>query len=586
MFNDKFLCHYFLMRRSYSFFILLILFFLLDFFQAETSWGNSLQDVLRQSWNTNPSTSKPVNKLKLDLNSEKKSDLSAEERNNNSSRQEFIDRLKDASLYQDGGIQSQYNGIGIQEDEISAAAPPQTASTEAWWKIWKHKESGGPKPFNFQTHCGIPELDANGEGLHCWLNINSSVPEHLIWQDVNEQTGQVHSQSYPYWSYSKKQQLAEAVFQAYQRLQSEDFSGLTLSNPPANLLTLNDYNYPCNRFSKYDAWKLYLSTVAHSLALEISGLVPWTFTAYSSIDQDVLLNSKYFYQAGSITCQTFDDEAQTLPKTYQFYGYSNNGRVIPQLPTAGFSFLVENNLIGPHHLSTLTKLLQWSHGMYHYLHGFKTLNVEYYWKYRGGVPAIRVIEGTQMSDPQDGKSFPGIYHWTAGCRGTTEFFRSILRNVNIPVQVYQDECDGHFMPIFWTVQMALDHGDNPYSQTWITTPPISVKNILISLSTFQQWFSNGNCAVSRQLAEIAVKNISDILVDVYCEDIKNGLGHTQGKVFAYLSNFFTMQELNQKQFWSRLKDKTVQLGVCTPPMDIKLHPLGSSSATLPSPYRP
>lgn len=552
------------MRQYYSFIILFILFFLLGFFPAEISWGNAIQDFLRQSWNANPSTSKPVSKLKLDLSSDKKSDLRAEERNKNSSRQEFIDRLKEVSLYQEEGIQSQYNGIGVREDEISVAAPAQTASTEPWWKIWKHKESGGPKPFNFQAHCGISELDANGEGLQCWLGINTSVLEHLIWQDVNEQTGQVYSQSYPYWSYSKKQQLAEAVYQAYQRLKSEDFSGLSLTNPPANLLTLNDYNYPCNRFSKYDAWKLYLSTVAHSLALEMSGLVPWSFLTYSSTDQDILLNSKYFYQAGNINCQTFDDEAHTIPRNFQFYGYSSQGRVIPQLPTAGFSFLVENNLIGPNHLNTITKLLQWSHEMYHYLHGFTTLNVEYYWKYRGGVPAIRVMEGTQMSDPQAEKSFPGVYHWTAGCRGSTEFFRSILRNVNIPVQVYQEECEGHFMPIFWTIQMALDHGDNPYSETWVTTPPISAKNILIPISTFQQWFSNGHCAVSRQLAEIAVKYISDILVDIHCEDLKDGLSQAQGKIFAYLSNFFTMQELNQKQFWSRLNEKAVQLGVCTP----------------------
>lgn len=538
--------------------------------QPGSARAGSFQDLFRQTLNRNTTSSRSPTVLKAGVKLDLDKDLTTEERATPPSRQEFLSRFGEVSSYQDAGIPTEGNGLGVEPEGVSASAPVQGVSQEAWWKLWKNKTSGGPQPFDFQSQCGIAEWDDDGEVLNCWFDLHSSVLQHLVWQDVNEQTGQVFNRHYSQWSLSQKQQLAEAVYRAYQWLKNdlENFSGPSLSSPPTNLLSLNDFNYPCNRFSKEDAWKLYLATVAHSLALEISGLVPWSFTEYSPTDQEILLNSKYFFQAGAISCQTYDDEAQTIPKTYQFNGYSNFGRVIPQPPTVGFDFLVTNNLLGPNHLSTLTKLLNWSHQLFHYLHGYSTLNVANHWHYRGGVPAVRVLEGTQLTDAKGvpSNSYPGVHHWTAGCRGTSEFFRALLRNANIPVQVYQESCEGHYLPILWTLQKALDHGDNPYSRTWETTPQISASKILIPVSQLQQWDTNSLCPIaSRRLAEIAVTYISDILAEFYCDDLKSGLGHAQGQVYGYLSNFYTMEQLNQMKFWSRLHDKVLQLGSCALP---------------------
>jgi hypothetical protein len=165
-------------------------------------------------------------------------------------------------------------------------------------------------------------------------------------------------------------------------------------------------------------------------------------------------------------------------------------------------------------------------------------------------------------------------HFTIGCSGTTQFMRSVLRAVNIPVEARFG--GNHHMPFFPTVDRGLSHGDDPYNWRGDVTPfpgwPVPAKQeYLITGAQWDQWFGPGVAAataasnVGRHIADLAIKYQSDHLLKLYCEDAKAQVSHANSKVFQDLKLFYTLAQLEAKQLWQKLEVKATGTGFCNQP---------------------
>ena len=168
--------------------------------------------------------------------------------------------------------------------------------------------------------------------------------------------------------------------------------------------------------------------------------------------------------------------------------------------------------------------------------------------------------------------FYGKRHYTLGCHGTTGVLRAVLAAANIPVKE-TDVC-GHAMPYFMADHVYLSHGDDPYgsfgtSDTTISPP---MTDLLIDQATYTDWFVTpgqpASCAnISRRDAQLAVEYVPDVLVWKHCDDLSAGIvDHAQTAVYQSFENgygsFYTLAELDAATFWSRLDQRTADLGGC------------------------
>lgn len=435
-----------------------------------------------------------------------------------------------------------------------------------WWIKWF--EQGGPEGFDWKTTCAdwISGIGPFGEVLKCWLDLYPNVAESLVWEDVNLDTGTVTAAAYPSWSQTRKLELNVAFFYAWEWLHGglDWFNGEYLFDPPDNQIALADDDSVETGLTKDDAWKLYLGTVAHSLALEIGGFVPWSIVGYNTQDLELLLHSKNFYAAGDHHWSSLDSNGQT--KQFHYVGYLIDGWVVPPRPVTAFEFLVNQNILRSDHYKTITRLLFWSqHHMAHWAGGFDAQNMEAYWQYRGWAPASRIMSGTTYEDP-DSSYTNGPYSWSVGCHGTSYFYRALMRLANIPVHYYYLEGCGHGMPVFSTISRTLSHGDDVYTYT-LSHPPFPPDLLLISLNAFNMMFfgSDGDCGnVGRRVAQIAIDWLPDSLVHDYCDDVWNGASHAEGEVFQWFSLWYTLADLESTDLWGRLADRATDLGFCSP----------------------
>ena len=179
-----------------------------------------------------------------------------------------------------------------------------------------------------------------------------------------------------------------------------------------------------------------------------------------------------------------------------------------------------------------------------------------------------LINGTNFT----GLSQPIFGHYTMGCGGTAAFMKSVLRAVNIPVEMGTPPC-GHVMPLFPTINRALSHGDDPYDRTaWFTAfpgwPVPSLEEYLITLDQWNEWFDPSLdldvmiTNVARHMGELGVKYQSDYLLSAYCQDTAANLDHASGQVYAALKTYYTVAELEALQLWDKLVEKAPATNFC------------------------
>ncbi len=435
-----------------------------------------------------------------------------------------------------------------------------------WWTLWN--QPFNRQPFDWQTHCnGAAGIDTGGAVLNCWLSMHAKVREAMIWQDV-DMYGNVTEQDYDQWSAFMKDYLAVMFHHYTLWLESSatQFPAPPLPDPPANQKTLQDGQAPVTALQKIQAQVLYLQNVAHSLAVEIGGFVPWSLLHYYDDELEMLLASESMFNAGEYASTHVNN-----PVPVTFTGYWPR-EVTPSPPTTTFAFLVEENLVRPSHYDTIARLLKWGReNMYHYHGGSVVENMENHWHYRGHPPVERMIEGTLRQDPAASK----LQSWARGCHGTSFFFREVLRSVNIPVKPVwlpvTPNGGGHRSPVFTTIDRMLSHGDDVYGVRFnipsVDPDYIEPDRLLIDHTKLLYWFNlSGNPDagknVGRQVYEIALDVLPDKLMELYCEDLAKGMSHGQGEVYATFDSFYTVSELEAMSLWQRLATKNATYGYC------------------------
>lgn len=385
--------------------------------------------------------------------------------------------------------------------------------------------------------------------LDRWLGKHHAIRDSIIWEYSTPLPAPFFSlqraQPYKNWKQRDKDALQTAFNAAW------NFTSIDVEDVPPNVVRLRDGSAPTTALSPADAHSLYLASVGQSLAAEIGNRVAWSVANYSSESLAVLFDSREFF--------VWNEE----DNGYRIHD-SKGGHVVPASPHTMYDFLRDNDLIGPHRLGTIVRMLTWCHHNLHHHFGPHTAkNCVDVWQYRGEAPVLRTIQGTM---DQANPSY-GVRCWTAGCHGTAGFLRAVLRTVNIPV-VHQHQC-GHALPYFSADGLHLSHGDDPYNHWTYADPPYSMFELLMDQSKFDEWFGSDvpNDArkqhVGKRVTELAIQYLPTAMLLHYCNDQAAGKSHADGEVYAAFEGYgYTLAQLEKHQLWTRMDAKITGLGGC------------------------
>ena len=247
-----------------------------------------------------------------------------------------------------------------------------------------------------------PSLD-----LSAWLNAHPAIRDAIAWENVSSGSSKILP--YVRWSQAQKAGLTEAFDLA------SSGKSIALADPPPNVIQVADDDFVYTALKPDDAWKLYISHVANSLALEVGNRLPWSLAGYSTDDLGILFSSREMFAWN--------------PK-YQGYEIDRlrSGWAVPAPPQKTLSFLSTNKIVSGaksslgfqvpsgtnvnHRLATIANLLNWCrNNLYHYMGGPGGKNMQEQWQYRGYPPVSRVIAGM----PYTGYPAQAVIHHTAGC---------------------------------------------------------------------------------------------------------------------------------------------------------------------------
>jgi hypothetical protein len=464
---------------------------------------------------------------------------------------------------------------GFTKDESYARGPDYGPAIPSdfvplhpiWWLQWMN--AGGPQPYQWIEHCpDTPGVTPNGEVLHCWLARHPTVADNLVWADIHPSQPITLAVKYSEWTDGMKKNLDEAFFYAWNWLESSLLFPIPYAaDPPLTQLPATAETADVALDSK-QAWELYLATVAHSLALEIGGFVPWSIVGYHPNDLRVLFRST----------EMFDLAERTYGDGVHYIGHWMD-RVVHAYPKTTFRFFVDQNILRPNHYETITQLLEWSgDNLYHYVSGNDAAGktqreiAMLHWQYPGMSPVQRVLAGTVRDN------WEGVHHWTGGCPGTCRVYVSILRALNIPAYWLQgwgegDEphLDGHHAPVFPTIGQTLSHGDDMLNwfqiRASVTPPPsdLSIERLYVPWATFVDWFyTNPDGNVGRQKHdEVPIDVLPDDVMDLHCADRQDGIILlNETRIYDRFSDHYSVGELFGRGVWIGLAAKRQQLNWC------------------------
>jgi hypothetical protein len=292
------------------------------------------------------------------------------------------------------------------------------------------------------------------------------------------------------------------------------------------------------------------------------GALAWSITTYTDAQLSLILGYSQFF-------------AYYSPPSTQFPGYYLQCGFSPATPYYAAYFFKTNSLLGADALDTVSRLFDWCRRLFHYFTeaGYPFPNPPFFWGPTSPPIGISlIIEGTTYSGNLNFNP-PLFKHFTAGCGGTTEFMKSVLRAVNIPTEARSALCP-HQMPFFPTIDRSMSHGDDPYNELSLVSPfpgwPVPTKQeYLITGAQWNQWFGPGvdyntsQSNIGRHIADLAVQYQSDGLLKAYCQDLTAQASHGNGEVFKALGGYFTLAQLEAKQLWQKLEAKASATNFCS-----------------------
>lgn len=370
-----------------------------------------------------------------------------------------------------------------------------------------------------------------------WLRRHPAVAFHLTWNE------QGHSLSYSAWPAD----MRAALRATYEGLEAG--RPPTVVDPPPNAWaprTGDDPSAVHTALAPELARALYLTTVAHSLALEIDRRVPWSMDDLNGDELDALLasTSLFWWNADQ--------------RGYEISEF-DHGWAVPAPPQVSWAFLQREGLIGSTRLDTVTALVGWTRALTHFTGPVSRENFRDHWGYDGDMPVSRALAGTRYTGAVFA-SLPGysqVRHYTAGCQGTAGLFASVLRAANIPVRArpVSNDTATHATVLFLSEDRALSHGDDPYSLLVEGAPP---STLLVDLDTYNRWLGPGSKDagryIGRQALAIGLERLPGIVRRTHERDRQQGLAPEQSGVFSLFRGSYFMAELQEARLWERLDE--------------------------------
>jgi hypothetical protein len=475
-------------------------------------------------------------------------------------------------------------------EEVNPNFPfPQNPPGSVWWKWWSANYA---KPYPWQSLCpNALDITPGGEVLHCWLNNNPQVRSRIVWAAVvftgeidDLGTAKKKSVDVPYdqWNALQKSELDIAFYHAYQYLKSggASFGGTPLPDKMPNEVTLADDEPPYTIFKATDVWNLYVGTIAHSLAVEIGGFMPWSVVSYKPEDLDLLFSANYFVKVGYFR---WTGPSQIERSVSGYAPYESEAFAAPAV--TAFNFLLAQDTLRSSQFQTIGKMIEFGRDNQSHmgfsskspLNNYPTLQYELFWEYRGAPPVVSMMKKHWVTDPFTNKLIFGKERaFSRGCWGESEFLQAVLRTANIPIDVVPVEArwggGGHGTMHARTANLALAHGDDPYSLFWVeSTPQTTASSVLINLQTFDAWFNDPSIPMYHHLPhaliDVGLKGLANVLLQNYCSDKKLNLAHDVSSVYNFVDpgdglHYYTVQQLENVNLWTNLGVKAAKLNYC------------------------
>ena len=172
-------------------------------------------------------------------------------------------------------------------------------------------------------------------------------------------------------------------------------------------------------YSVDDAWEVYLSHVAVTMASEIDAWVPWSIRFHGPEQLRDLLD-------GTFRQFVFDrNDGTHLDSVYS--GYLTVGSVVPSHAAVAYRFMHDNDLIGASPRKTIARVIEWSKRMWHGVSIDRPQLQEQIdlWQYPGLTPVSRITAGSIIPGEYLAGT-PMLIHMTPGCFSTSDMYVWIL----------------------------------------------------------------------------------------------------------------------------------------------------------------
>lgn len=258
-------------------------------------------------------------------------------------------------------------------------------------------------------------------------------------------------------------------------LGSDEFAlPIACSNCATNLGS-NPGGSPMTIITPATAASLYYAQLAHALALEAGGALPW------SVASDSSAQLHHFFNSRAVMHRYGSNYLVGPPNVTLNERIKNIGSVSPATPRWTYAWMLRNGMIRSTKTETIHAFLQWAReNLTHFYNAASYANNNDHWLTPQRPPVERVLQGTTSTSY-------GFRYWTEGCHGTAGLVKAVMRVLNIPVEVLY-VC-GHAQIYFPTEGKYIDHGDNPYSADVRTNTARPISELLIDQATHTSWFS-------------------------------------------------------------------------------------------------
>jgi hypothetical protein len=117
----------------------------------------------------------------------------------------------------------------------------------------------------------------------------------------------------------------------------------------------------------------------------------------------------------------------------------------------------------------------------------------------------------------------------------------------------QNESSSHATAIFLSEDLALTHGDDPYSQLSAGAP---AAEILVDRVTYEAWLgplaADPGRSIGRQALVLGLRYLPPYVRQLHALDQEDHRSREASRVFEVFKGVYTMRDLEQARLWPRL----------------------------------